>query len=98
MAKASVAPFHDSDATANEAEVIYYHRVYFSGPDVPGGVLVDNGPTGNGLPIGPVNLDNVSNANYGNLVGSTVRARAVALGLGFTVPANRVFYHQLTRA
>ena len=76
--KAIILSYVDADSGATDNDVILRASVLFVGSGVPGGVLIDAGPEGNGLPIAM----NVTQLNqYSNNVEDALIARAVVLAL-----------------
>lgn len=76
--KAIILGYRDVDSGATDNDVVLRADVCFVGTGVPGGVLSDAGPSGNGLAI-PITVTALN--QYPNNVEDALIARAAALGL-----------------
>ncbi len=76
--KAIVLQYRDIDPGGTDNDIVLLADVIFVGAGVPGGVLSDAGPLGNGLPI-PLNVTAL--AQYPNNIEDALIARAGQLGL-----------------
>lgn len=85
---ALVLGYRDGDPGATVNDVTLRADVLFVGAGVPGGVLLDAGPEGNGLPV-PMNITALN--QYPNNVENALIARAAALGLPVLARTDTVF-------